>query len=277
MRRFHLIELHEQTWYPASWRRLFQSGMGRCLDAMDAFGSLSGHFQGFLQRVRPTSVMDLCSGSGELAVKTWNSMTAPLAERDRPLLLLSDLYPNVPSFTRLKEAESGIDFHRQPVNALRPPKEARVRTMFNCLHHFRPEQVKEILGDAAKHAEGFAAVEVTSRKWLNLVQSFLLLPFVSVIATAFLVRPFHFRNILWGLLVPVVPITAFIDGMVSNLRTYTPEELSEMSRSVGDSRFEWEVGTVKMADTPFEATYIFGWRAEEAEEAEVAPEAEAAA
>ena len=71
------------------------------------------------------------------------------------------------------------------------------------------------------------------------------------------------RAVLWGVLVPVVPLICFIDTVVSILRTYTVDELERFTRAADAAGFEWEIGTVPVPNTKLVATYVFGWRAEE--------------
>ncbi len=266
MRRYHLIELHEQSWYPDSWRRLFQLGMGLSISLTGAFDNVVGPFRRFLERVRPQTVMDLCSGSGVVTASFWKTISSKLPPEERPSVTLSDLYPVIAAYSELKEKHPGlVDFHPQPVDALEPPADApKVRMMFDALHHFRPDDVRQILKQAADGSDGFAALEITGRTWVNILFTLLMMPLASVVLTAFLIRPWQFRNLLWGLLIPVVPIQSLFDGLVSNLRTYSVEELREMTRSLDNPDFEWEIGTVHIPRTPQRATYIFGWRSDAA-------------
>ncbi|MCP4594378.1 MAG: class I SAM-dependent methyltransferase, partial [bacterium] len=95
--------------------------------------------------------------------------------------------------------------------------------------------------------------------WLNLVMT-LPLPLMAAVVTVFMLRPFRLRHLIWGLLIPVIPLTALFDGIVSNLRTYTVQELEELTRSIDLPGFQWEVGTAAMPRTRLKATYLFGWR-----------------
>lgn len=264
MRRRQLIELHENAWYPHTWRDLFQRGMGRSFSLTNAFENFHRPFGRFLERLQPESILDLCSGSGDAACSMWESLTSHLDRERRPVLYLSDLFPNHEIFERLKREHAGlVDYYPEPVDAAEPPANApRVRTLFNCLHHFRPEQVREILRDVVQNADGVAVFEITGRTWKNMFTTLLAAPFVSALMTAFLLRPVRFRNVLWGLLIPVVPATVVFDGMVSNFRTYTPEELDELTREVDDSTFEWEIGTAHISRLKIDATYLLGWRKE---------------
>ncbi len=268
MRRYHLIELHEQSWYPATWRRIFQSGLGRALDLTGTLDGFAGPFQRFLARSRAESILDLCSGSGEAARFVWKAFASSIGAGRRPRLVLSDLYPNHRAFEQLKaEYPDGIEYFQEPVNAMSPPPAApRVRTLFNSLHHFRPEEARAILRDATENADGIAVFESTSRTWRHMAQTLFVLPFVAAFLVAFLLRPFRFENVLWGLLLPVIPFTAAFDGLVSSLRSYSTQELEAMTRSLEGSDFEWEIGTVPIERSRSEATYLLGWRKDPAQQ-----------
>lgn len=262
MRRLHLIELHEQNWYPAVWRQLFQRSMGRAMSLMGALDHVADDFRTFLETTAPEEVLDMCSGSGELSVSLWRSITASYSDDQRPRLVISDLYPNLEAFAAFKELYPGeVDFHPNSVSVLNPPADApRVRTMFNSLHHFRPDEVLAILRNATDNADGFAAFEVTRRTWRNLAEACLLVPVLSAFFTAFKLEPIRFKNILWGLLLPVVPLTTAVDGFVSNLRTYTVDELTDFTKQIDRPDFNWKIGLADVPNSKLKATYIFGWR-----------------
>jgi len=261
MQRRHLIELHEQSWYPAPWRKLFQDGLGRCLPMMGAFENLSVPLARFFRRTRAESILDLCSGSAEPIVALSAAVGSTPEGPAKLRVFVSDLYPNLEEFQKHKQRYPElVDYIPGPVNALQPPADApRIRTMLNALHHFRPHEVESILQDAAENADGIAVVEATGRSWRNMLAT-LPLPLVAAFITVFLLRPFRFRNLLWGLLVPVIPFTALFDGLVSNLRTYTVDELRQLTAKIDAPDFEWEVGTVEMPKTRLPATYLLGWR-----------------
>ncbi len=262
-RRLHLIELHEQPWYPAFLRRIFQRGLGRALILTDTFESFYEPFRRFLARTDTRSILDMCSGSGDAITDAWRSLASNF-DGETPTLFLSDLYPNVPSYERLQKQFPGlIDFYSESVNVMHPPPDApRVRTLFNSLHHFRPEQVRAILKDAAENADGIATFEATGNTWKNNLQTLFVLPFASAFLVAFLLRPIRLTNILFSILIPVIPLTALFDGLVSNFRTYSAADLEELTRSIDCPDFRWQAGTVKVRRTGLEATYLFGWRTE---------------
>lgn len=258
MRRFHLIELHEQPWMPALWRTMFQEGLGRSLEITGAYRGFAAPFERFLRRTGAPAVLDLCSGSAEPVIQLREALEegAP-----RPAVVLSDLYPDVEEFQRVRRSHPGIvDYYPQPVDALHPPADAPgVWTMFRTLHHFKPEQVRAFLTAAAERADGVAVFEATQRVWASLLLA-LAIPFFAAFIFAFLLRPFRWRYLLWGVLIPVVPLISFFDTVVSVLRTYSAEELEGFTRAVDVPGFEWEVGSVPVLGFNLQANYLFGWR-----------------
>ncbi len=282
MRRFHLIELHEQRWYPPSWRSLVQMVIGHALAHLGTYDGFIEPFRRFLARCRAEAILDLCSGSGEAAIEVWKRLAisgngpaisgdGPAISGDGPAassggrpptLLLSDLYPNAMNYRRYKEQYPGwVDFVPDAVDALHPPPDSPpVRTVFNSLHHFRPAEAQAILRDAARNSAGIAVFEITRRSWGNLIKTLLFLPVASAYLTAFAIRPFRLKNVFLGIFFPVVPLAVVFDGIVSNLRAYRVEELEEMTRSIAAPGFAWETGEIAVERTGLKATYLFGWR-----------------
>ncbi len=262
MRRFHLIELHEQPWYPAVWRELFQLSLGRVVSLMKPYDVVADELRTLLERTRPEAILDLCSGSGEVTLTVWSRISSLLEAADRPRLVLSDLYPNLAASEEIKERYGGaVDYFPEPVDALDPPADApRARMMIESLHHFPPAEVETILRNTVRTADVFIALENTERSWKNVALMILSFP-MAVFTTAFLVRPMRPRNVVWGLVIPFVSLTAVLDGVVSCLRTYTVSELEEFTRSAGMADFKWKSATVSVPGAPVRVTYLLGWRA----------------
>ena len=83
----------------------------------------------------------------------------------------------------------------------------------------------------------------------------LLTPLAVWIATPFM-RPFLCRRLLWTYLVPLVPLTCFWDGLVSQLRAYTPAELGQLG--AGAAGMRWTVGEVRTGRGRGTLTYMTG-------------------
>lgn len=261
MPRLHLIELHEQSWYPAALRAQFQSTLGRTQSQLGVYKHVAPHFARFLQRLAATEVLDLCSGAAGPLLRMRRDLEAIMDPASVPQFVLSDLFPPLDRFEALAAGHpESISFHASPVNAMSVPDDApRVRTMFSALHHFQPQQVRAIFEDAARNADGFAAFESTRRQPLQTL-SMMGLPLLFAGIGALRARPPRVADVLWHVALPVIPLTAAIDGVVSCLRSYTNEELRELAASIDVDDFVWEVGTEQMGPLPLEVQYVFGWR-----------------
>src|SRR5439155_21664731 len=111
-----------------------------------------------------------------------------------------------------------------------PPALSGFRTLFSSFHHFRPEEARRILADAVRQRQGIGVFEATQRSAPAML-AMLLTPLFVLLATPF-IRPFRLSRLFWTYLLPVVPIVALFDGVVSCLRTYTPTELRALVAEV---------------------------------------------
>jgi hypothetical protein len=231
MGRLHLFELGDQSWLPNALR----NGMSEYLETVSrvvgAHRALAPLFDEVLHRSGERRVIDLCSGSGG----PWVSMRELL--KQPPDVTLTDKFPNQDRFDEL--AETGVTPYPQAVDATEVPDELRgVRTIINALHHFRPDEARAILADAAKQGAPLVVVELVDRNWLNIVSSPLILPMVYLLTPS--VRPRRVSSWLLTYLVPVLPVTIFWDGLVSHLRAYSADELRDLTQSIAAPGYTWE-------------------------------------
>lgn len=169
---------------------------------------------------------------------------------------LTDLYPNRSAMLRIQEASGGrTTFRPDPVDASAvPPDLPGVRTLFTALHHFRPEQARAVLADAVRQQQPIAAFEFTERSLRGVLLS-ALSPLLVWLSTP-RIRPLRPARLVWTFLVPLVPLTVLVDGVVSCFRTYSPAELRELT--AGFETYIWQSGTVS-GHSPFAITYLVGY------------------
>jgi len=142
-----------------------------------------------------------------------------------------------------------------PVDAADVPGDLTgFRTLFTSFHHFDSGQARRVLADAQRSGEGIAVFEFTERNLLLWTIPILLIPLVVFVCTPF-IRPFSWDRLLWTYLLPVVPLVAMWDGLVSNLRSYSPAELEALT---GDDSYEWRAGRVRSLGLS-RVTYLVGW------------------
>jgi hypothetical protein len=201
-------------------------------------------------------ILDLCSGGGG----PLPSLRRALA-RDHGLDLparLSDLHPNLGAFARIAAQEDGrVEFAATPVDATAVPvEEAGFRTMFGCFHHFRPPQAAAILRDAWAQRRGLGIFEVSERSLAGLA-GMTLAPLSTWLLTP-MIRPRTWQRLALTYVVPVIPALYFFDGVVSQLRTYTPDELRELTAPLQRDDYAWDIGQLRHPRLPGRLTYLLG-------------------
>jgi len=169
---------------------------------------------------------------------------------------LTDKYSNVPAFRRLAARHpSGIDYLIESVDATKVPMTLTgFRTMFNSFHHFDPSDGRQVLRSAIEAHQPIGVFEIPERSVATIIP-LLFTPLYVVIATLF-IRPFQWRRLLWTYALPLVPLTCWWDGLVSQFRAYTVSELKGMTRELGT--YDWEVDCVPIGGTPGNLTYLVG-------------------
>src|SRR5262249_61475514 len=101
------------------------------------------------------------------------------------------------------------------------------RTLFNAFPPFCPADARAVLRDAARAGQPIGVFEVSDRTLSTLVPLFLLTPLLVALTTPF-IRPFSWGRLFWTYVVPLVPLTCWWDGVVSQLRAYTPAETERL-------------------------------------------------
>ena len=253
MRRLHLIELEDQAWFPGIVRDLATDYLQFIQERFRVDRAMTPIVRRVLDEGRTSEVVDLCSGgSGPLL-----GVVSDLAAEGRGVrATLTDLYPNLAAFEKIAAASGGlVKYEREPIDARRvPDRLAGLRTIFNGFHHFRPADARAVLHAAAAARQPIAIFEMSERSLRTL--PVLLTPIFVWLATPFM-RPFTPQRFLFTYLVPLVPFTCLWDGVVSQLRAYTVDELRALC--VGSAPMRWEAGQVPIAKGNGRLTYLIGF------------------
>ena len=64
------------------------------------------------------------------------------------------------------------------------------------------------------------------------------------------------RRLLWTYVFPLVPLTCWWDGLVSQLRAFTAAEMLELTQ--GLEAYNWRAGRVVIGGTVGHVTYLLG-------------------
>ena len=253
----HLFEFEDQRWLPIQIRDGITDFLQFAVDRSDLYKAFSARLSAAIRRYRPTRVVDLCSGGGG----PWASLrkSVPDVAAARVKVHLTDYYPNQAAFRRLAHAHPRVfEYSAQPISALDVTRSlVGFRTLFSSFHHFAPHEAKGILADAVHKRQGIAIAESTQRHPL-LIAYMLFTPLLVLLSSPFQ-RPFRWSRLFWTYAVPAVPLAVMFDGIVSCLRTYNPQELMALVRSIqGHEAYEWQVGVDRIGRLPVGVTYLIG-------------------
>lgn len=249
-----LVEIHEQPWFPGFLRDDVLEALQFVFKIGDVYGSTVSQLKRAFRACGTTQVLDLCSGG----CGPWLSLHREFTSRDCPVqIFLSDKYPGRKAFEESTDSrEENLHYLPRPVDARQIPADlAGFRTMFSSFHHFQSDEAVGILRDAVIRDEGIGIFDAASRHPSTIVSTILML--LGGFVTAPFIRPFRVSRLFWTYVLPVVPLVLFIDGLVSCLRAYSPEQLSQMTASLHADSYRWEIGRCRSRICG--VTYLLGY------------------
>jgi hypothetical protein len=240
MRRKAWFEIHDHRLFPRFLRDLVTEALEAMWNAQDFYGPVAGRLRRALDESGATRVIDLCSGGGG----PWLRFSRDLAGDDGlvPAILLTDKYPNQRAFQQIQDATGrAIGFYPGSVNAMRiPPELAGFRTMFSTFHHFGPGEARAILKDAFDQRQGIAIFEAAKCDCRTLAAVFAVALLGLWLAPR--IQPFRWSRIFWTYLLPAIPFTLWLDGLLSCLRSYSRADMRELVEELTDENYRWEIG-----------------------------------
>ena len=254
--RFHLFELEDFSWFPNIIRDLATDYLQFMETKMGLQRPVVPVLAEALRRSGSDTVVDLCAGGGGPVVALQQELGhAGVQAR----FILTDKYPNLPAFERLAREHENIEGYPESVDATAVPSELKgFRTVFNAFHHFKPSDARAVLQSAVSARQPIAVFEIPERTVPIVIATMLFVPIIVLLVTPF-IRPFRWERLLFTYLIPLVPLTCFWDGFVSQLRAYTPDELRSLAASLGDAGYDWEAGKVSVSGSgPPNLTYLIG-------------------
>ena len=244
-----MFEFGDQPWLPSLLRDAETAYMSAGYRLLPLSQRWAEKISTVLRLDKPAEILDLCSGSGgamDLIVKDLEKRGFDVRVQ------LSDLYPN-----RSATVREQISWLPAPVDATRvPPELAGVRTMFSAFHHFRPDAAKGILRDAFDHRRPICIFESGQGTLIGVAMT-LLIP-VNVLALMPFARPFRWGYLLFTDLIPLMPLIIFWDGIVSMLRIYSPERMTELTGDMVATDYSWEIGRIAVNFIPGGLPYLIG-------------------
>jgi hypothetical protein len=262
VKRTHLFEWEDQPWLPRVFRdfitdHLRYTQTERMRRPINV--AIAQRLKDVLDRAGTRRIIDLCAGAGGPVVEIRRILDIEMGVPVQ--VVLTDLYPNATAFRSLASASPDtITARHASTSAFDVPEELDgVRTVFTALHHFRPEEVQQVLADAVRKGASIAVFEPLERT----------VRMIALVGLVSLVRGFThtprvgrltFGRFVFTYLCPLAPAMFAWDGMVSAARTYTPDELLALSRSVTFGGYVWEAGRFETSGPygQMPTTYLVG-------------------
>jgi len=247
MKRIHLFEFEDMPWFP-DWIRVL---MTRYIMAFHRMLGTAGQLKELTEKgltyAQTPVLLDLCSGSGGPMIDVFNSLKSSGAYPDLKLIL-SDLYPNRKAADKINGQENnGIHYLTTPMDATQVSADILgLRTMISSLHHMKPGVAKEILKNATDSKQPILIFEISDNSppvflwWLAIPFAFIATLFVTP-----MVRPMTWQQLVFTYLIPILPLFIAWDGAVSNVRTYTLEDMDMLTEELKSKDYIWEKGKIK--------------------------------
>src|SRR5262245_7637663 len=138
--RLHLFEFCDQPWVPRFLREAETNYLATAVSVGRVFVPLAPELAHAMRD--DDRIVDLAAGGGG----PWPALAEHVAtERGRAVeVTLTDLYPNDAAYDRLGYARETGSVDARAV----PERLAGTRTMFDGLHHLRPDDARAVLADA---------------------------------------------------------------------------------------------------------------------------------
>ncbi|KAH8196127.1 hypothetical protein TruAng_009694 [Truncatella angustata] len=192
-------------------------------------------------RVTPSYADVAAGGNGSAAGRDASSRAVDF--------VLTDLHPHPDSWSKIAAASRHVTYVPFPVDASAAPEGLiekyteggkRVFRLFNlAFHHFDDPLARAILKNTVETSDGFGIFEMQDRSFSSLVTCFLYGFFILLCA------PFFYwwspTRLFFVYLCPIVPFVLVFDGLISSLRTRTPEEVEILLRTCGADTTDWEI------------------------------------
>jgi hypothetical protein len=257
MRRYHLIEFEDLDKFPAKVRDGITDYLRFFISLFRLYGPVAGFLKKYMEKTGKEEILDLCSGGSGATMQIVKELDAMTNEKYR--VIQCDKFPNLESFKYVKNKTGGrIDFLEKPVDAMKVPEElGGFRTIFSSFHHFNKKDAVKVLQNAADNNAPIGIFDGAERKWLYIFGVIFSTPFFLFFCSPFF-KPFKWSRIFYTYLIPLIPLFALWDGVVSMLRIYSPEELLELTKSVRSNGYTWKSGLLKNK-IGTKVTYLVGY------------------
>jgi hypothetical protein len=244
-----LFEIHDHPRFPRFLRDMVTDALQVLWSSSNLYQPIIPRLQRALNNSGTRKVLDLCSGGGG----PWLGLARDLERKEhyQVTVCLTDRYPNRKAFERI-QSRSGltVKFDLRSIDATQVPADLDgFRTLFSAFHHFAPAEARQVVANAMSRREGIGIFEMPQRT-LKTMLAVCFTPFVVLCLTPW-------PRLFWTYVLPVIPFVVCFDGLMSCLRSYSQQELSEIVHNLPGENYEWETGEERGGFIP--VTYLIGY------------------
>ena len=255
MKRFHLFEFEDYTWFPNVIRDGGTDFLGFMLKNMRFYKPAIEILEDLARQTKHNHIVDLCSGNGGPISLVENHIDKDLGMK----FTLTDKFPNISAYKKLETDTNGtISYRLKSLDILTDTIETKgIRTLFTAIHHFKPEDVKSILSKTVKDQMPIAIFDGGDKHFWSILAIMITHPILFFFCTPF-IKPFKWSRLIFTYIIPLIPLYAIWDGVVSVLRLHTPQELDKLVKEADDKQqFDWSSGKAKNK-LGFSVAYLVG-------------------
>jgi len=258
LKRIHLFELEDQSWFP-QWIR---DCMTKALNVMHTLVKTNEHLPDLLAKVlketKTNNIVDLCSGGGGPMLEAMDILKNKHGLQNLQLKM-TDLYPHQELVNELNaNKDDGITYSPHSIDATNvPATEKGLRTMICSFHHMPPTVAQGILRNAQFSQQPMLIYEISDNSQ-PIALTILSMPitFIVCLVISLKVRPMTWQQIVFTYLIPIIPLCFAWDGAISNVRTYTIDDMNELLHGLETDSYEWTPGEIK--GKPSSKLYLIG-------------------
>lgn len=258
MGRVHLFEIEDQSWCPQVIRESTTDFLLGIYNVLDLYDPAFQKIIETLDKTHSDKIIDCCSGSGGAIPH----LRKYLDEHGKQNISISltDKYPNKKGFSELEAKYPNKIFGiKESIDATQFPADLKgMRTFFSSFHHFAPHQAVKILQDAVNNNAPIGIFESTQRHPADFARA-LFSPIMMWCIMPFAKR-LTWRKFLLTYLIPITPFTTMWDYFVSNLRTYSPQELQALIDQLDAPGYKWEYGKLWSKKAMSHIPYLIGYK-----------------
>jgi len=269
MQRKAWFEFHDHPLYPGFLRDLVTDALQAMWDATEVYSPIAWRLERAMAASGAEHIVDLCSGGGG----PWLRFSFEFQRKCLcSSILLTDKYPSRGAIRNIESTSaSRLSFHPDPVDATQIPADLiGFRTIFSTFHHFDPAEARAILKRSFEQRQGIGIFE-GAKCDLRTLAAMTVVPFLAL-QLAPGIRPFRWSRIFWTYCLPIIPLTLWVDGILSCLRAYSQRDLCELTSGLESGGYRWEIGEDRTGRVAI--TYLLGYPYDSAQVEDAAPAVE---